>query len=216
MSPARGTRVIGYVRVSTEEQSASVETQTQRIEQYCALYGLELVRIEVDQASGRTLDRPALTRALAAIQLGDAEGLVIAKLDRLTRSVRDLGGLLESAEQGGWALCSVADQIDTRSAAGRLMLNVLTSVAQWERETISERTKAVLATKRARGVRLGRAPLPVDPAVAAFLRERRAEGISYEGIAAACEERGLARPAGGRWHPTTVRRLLLRLGDLGC
>jgi site-specific DNA recombinase len=85
------------------------------------------------------------------LQAHEAEGLAVCKLDRLTRSVRDLGGLIEIYFSNGIALLSVGEQIDTTTAAGRFMLNVLGSVAQWERETIGERTATALRHKRAKG-----------------------------------------------------------------
>jgi site-specific DNA recombinase len=170
------------------------------------------VDIVVDHgASGRTTERPGLQRVLATLDRGEAAGVVVAKLDRLTRSVRDIGALLERSEEGGWSLSSVAEQLDTRTASGRLVLNILVSVAQWEREAISDRTKAALAVKRAQGVRLGRPPEPLEDRVLRRVCELREEGRTYEAIAAACQEEGLPTPRGGQWHPTTVARLLRRV-----
>ena len=85
---------------------------------------------------------PGLQRALALLKTGPVEALLVVKLDRLTRSVVDLGQLIETYfAPGKAALMSVAEQIDTHSAAGRLVLNILASVSQWERETIAERTR---------------------------------------------------------------------------
>lgn len=205
--------MVGYVRVSTEEQSASVEAQTERIARYCELYGLDLERVEVDQGvSGRTLERPAVRRALTSARAGDVSGIVVAKLDRLTRSVRDLGDLVDEVQAERWALYSVGDHLDATTATGRMVINMMGSIAQWERETISERTRAALAVKRAHGVHLGRRPEPVNEAVLERIRAWRAEGRTYEAIVAACEDAGLPTPRGARWHPTTVARLLARAG----
>ncbi|MBI3722714.1 recombinase family protein [bacterium] len=142
------TRVIGYVRVSTDKQAdegVSLAAQRSKLEAYASLYGLELVEVVVDAGvSAKTLDRPGLGRALDRLARGEADGLLVAKLDRLTRSVRDLGTLIAEHFETA-ALLSVAENIDTRSAAGRLVLNVLASVAQWEREAIGERTSAAMA-----------------------------------------------------------------------
>ena len=123
------TRVIGYVRVSTEGQAdggVSLDAQRAKLAAYCVALDLDLVCIEEDAGlSAKTLDRPALARALDALRAGRADALLVAKLDRLTRSVRDLGTLVDTYFAAGkWALLSVADSIDTRSAAGRLVLNV--------------------------------------------------------------------------------------------
>ena len=148
------TKVIGYVRVSTDKQAekgVSLEAQQEKLKSYAALYGLELVDIIVEEgASAKTLEREGLRRVLKLMEDGKVAGVLVAKLDRLTRSVGDLGYLLEKYFHR-YALLSVAEQIDTRSAGGRLVLNVLVSVAQWEREAIGERTRDAMRHKKSRG-----------------------------------------------------------------
>ena len=94
------------------------------------------------------------------LRKGDVEAVVVAKLDRLTRSVRDLGQLLDEhfGPKGGAALLSVSEQIDGRSAGGRMVLNLLATVSQWEREVIGERTKVALAHLKRQGRRTGSSP----------------------------------------------------------
>jgi DNA invertase Pin-like site-specific DNA recombinase len=150
------TRTIAYVRVSTDKQAdkgVSLSAQRAKCAAYAELYDLELVEVIVDAGeSAKTLDRPGLQRALALLKVGKAEALLVVKLDRLTRSVRDLGDLVAGPfAQGKAALLSVGEQIDTRSAAGRLVLNVLASVSQWEREAIGERTSTALQHKKSLG-----------------------------------------------------------------
>ena len=155
-------KVIGYIRVSTEEQASdgvSLATQREKLNAYASLYELELIEIIEDAGqSGKTLNRPGLQQALTMIRKGQAAGLLIAKLDRLSRSVVDWNELIDGyfGEKAGKQLFSVADSIDTRTAAGRLVLNVLMSVAQWERETIGERTKDALQHKIRKGERCGK------------------------------------------------------------
>src|SRR5579872_239746 len=146
------TRTIAYLRVSTDKQAdrgVSLDAQRAKVAAYAELYDLDLVDVIVDAgASAKTLDRPGLTRALAMLKKGAADALLVVKLDRLTRSVRDLGELVERHfAPGKAALLSVGEQIDTRSAAGRLVLNVLASVSQWEREAIGERTSTAMQHK---------------------------------------------------------------------
>ena len=165
------TRTVGYIRVSTDKQvdhGVSLDAQRTKLEAYAALYDLELVEVIVDAGgSAKTLDRPGLQRALAMLDKGQAEALLVAKLDRLTRSVKDLGTLVEQYfSSDKITLLSVADSIDTRTAAGRLVLNVLGSVAQWERETISERTTDALHHLRSQGHKTG-GDVPYGYAVAA-------------------------------------------------
>ena len=152
-------KVLGYTRVSIEDQERSglgLEDQEAKIKSYCDLYDLDLVTLLNDTASGKSMhNREGFQQSLAALRKGEAEGLIVAKLDRLTRSVRDLGTLLEDYFEKQYSLFVVQEQVDTRTAAGRLMLNVLMSVAQWEREIISERTTDALAAKRLRGEKTG-------------------------------------------------------------
>ena len=155
------TRVVGYLRVSTEiqaDEGYSLIAQRQDIERYCQLYNLELIDIITDEGeSACNLERSGIQRALKMLSAGLAEGLIVAKLDRLTRSVSDLGYLLKEYFTK-YTLMSVADKIDTSSASGRLVLNIVVSVSQWEREAISERTKKVLQHKKNNGERTGNIP----------------------------------------------------------
>jgi DNA invertase Pin-like site-specific DNA recombinase len=154
------TRTVAYLRVSTDKQAdkgVSLDAQRAKVEAYAALYDLEVIEVIVDAgASAKTLDLPGLTRALEMLRKGTADALLVVKLDRLTRSVRDLGELVERyfAPRKA-ALLSVGEQIDTRSAGGRLVLNVLASVSQWEREAIGERTAVAMQHKVAEGEYIG-------------------------------------------------------------
>lgn len=157
------TKAIAYLRCSTSEQAESglgLDAQRARIIAYAALYDVEIVRFEVDAGlSGSSLKRPALQSALASLRDGTANALLVVKLDRLTRSVGDLSNLLSDYfADGQFALLSVSDQFDTRSAGGRLVMNIMASVGQWEKEVIQERTKAALSVKKQRGERVGGIP----------------------------------------------------------
>jgi DNA invertase Pin-like site-specific DNA recombinase len=231
------TRVVGYIRVSTEQQAdggVSLEAQRAKLAAYALACDLELVAVEVDAGvSAKSLGRPALQAALQRLEAGEAGGLLVVKLDRLTRSVRDLGWLVEPKRFGGrWALLSVADSIDTRSAAGRLVLNVLASVAQWEREATGERTRDALAHVKAQGAVLGASPLGLrraelrdhagrlvveqdaaELATIERIRELRADGLTLRAIAARLDADGHTTKRGGRWYASTVRAVLARLGS---
>ena len=119
------------------------------------MHGAELLDIIVDGGeSAKSLQRPGMERLLALVDTKKVDTVIIAKLDRLTRSVKDLCTLLERFERRGVALISVAESLDTGSAAGRLVLNIMTAVSQWEREAIGERTRDATRSfhKRASGV----------------------------------------------------------------
>lgn len=215
-------KLIGYIRVSTDEQAQgghSLGAQRAKLEQYASLYDLELVEVVVDAGiSAKTLDRPGLQQALAALKAGQAEGILVAKLDRLTRSVKDLGALLEGYFASKFALLSVADQIDTSTAAGRLVLNVLTSVAQWEREAIGERTSAALRHKIANGEHVGAPALGFkveegklvenedETETLERIAELRAAGQTFREIAAMLTAEGYRTKRGATWNSGTVCR----------
>lgn len=150
------TRTVAYIRVSTDKQAdhgVSLEAQEAKIRQYADLFDLELVAVEVDAGeSAKSLDRPALQRALARLDTFECTALLVVKLDRLTRSVRDLCDLVDTYfKDGSCSLMSVGENVDTRSAAGRMMLNMLTVIGQWEREAIGERTQAAMQHLKAQG-----------------------------------------------------------------
>ena len=220
-------RTIAYLRVSTDDQATrgvSLEAQRAEIEAYAGLYDLQLVAVIEDAGiSAKTLDRPGLQRALTMLAKGEAAALVVMKLDRLTRSVRDLGELLDRMfAPGKAALLSVGEQIDTRSAAGRLVLNVLTSVAQWEREAIGERTAVAMAHMKSRGERVGAVPygyrltedgrrlepVPAEIAVIDQARELRRAGVSLRLIAAELARRGHLSRNGRLFAATQVKRMV--------
>lgn len=227
-------KVVAYIRVSTDQQAergVSLDAQRAKVAAYATLYDLEVSEVVVDAGvSAKTLNRPGLQQALEMLDSGQVEGLLVVKLDRLTRSVKDLGTLLERYfAEGAGALFSVAEQVDTRSAAGRLVLNVLVSVAQWERETIGERTRDALGHLKNDGVRLGSAGMgwthtnetdergrriieAVEQEVQAVERilELKASGHSLRQIAAILTDEGFKTKRGGRWQANTVRLILRR------
>lgn len=208
-------RAVGYLRVSTLEQSdsgAGLRAQGEAIESDALRRGWELVAIQEDAgASGKSLSgRPGLMAALETVENGEAEALVVAKLDRLSRSLLDFAGLMERARKRGWSLVALDLGVDTSTPSGEMMASVLATFAQFERRLIGQRTKEALAIKRAQGVRLGR-PHTMSAEAVAMIRELRAQGRSYRAIADALNERGLPTAQGGRaWHPQTVRLVALR------
>jgi DNA invertase Pin-like site-specific DNA recombinase len=226
------TRVIGYVRVSLEKQAdtgVSLDAQRAKIEQYAALYDLNILEILVDAGeSAKSLERPQLQLALARLRAGTADALLVCKLDRLTRSVADLGRLIdEHFGPGGSALFSVGEQIDTRSAGGRMMLNLITTISQWEREVIGERTAEAMQHKAARGEYTGGgAPLgfrvvpgshdgaaarvepePREQAAIALARSLRAERLSLRAVARRLEAAGFTARSGARFDAQQVARM---------
>lgn len=225
MKPFAPTRAVAYLRVSTDKQAdhgVSLAAQESKVRAYAALYDLELVAVEVDAGlSACSVDgRPALARALGMLGKG-VDALLVVKLDRLTRNVADLGGLIDRYfGPRGAALLSVSEQIDTRTSAGRLVLNVLASVAQWEREAIGERTSAALQHKRSRGEVVGSVPYGftadagrlVPDVHETALRTRATalhdSGLSLGGIGRALAAEGFFSRSGRVLHAVQVQRML--------
>lgn len=215
---SRPARVVIYVRCSTEEQATegvTLQAQLSRCRAAAVAQELEVVGVFKDAGiSAKNLDRPALQKALQALDDGNADALLVAKLDRLTRRVRDLGELLDTYFTSRFALLSVADSIDTRTAGGRLVLHVLTSVAEWEREAISERTSAALQHLKAQGVVLGRKPLELERKDGAATKSRAqalaSKGMSMRDVAKQLTAEGRATSRGGRWSHRQVALLLAR------
>jgi DNA invertase Pin-like site-specific DNA recombinase len=176
--------------------------------------GWDLGRIYVDAgASGRSMrGRPALTEALEVLAEGDAGTLVVAKLDRLSRSVLDFAWILERSRVEGWALVALDLGVDTTSATGEAMANMVATFAQLERRLISERTRDALAAKRAQGVRLGR-PRGVPEEIRNRISTERSSGRTLQQIANGLEESGISTGQGGRWRPGTVAYLLKATGS---
>jgi site-specific DNA recombinase len=221
--------VVCYIRVSTEEQATdgvSLKAQRAKVEAYAALYDLTVVAVVEDAGqSAKTLNRPGLQTALDMLNDGAADGMVIVKLDRLTRNVGDWQELIDGyfGEKAGKQLMSVSDSIDTRTAAGRLVLNVLLSVAQWERETIGERTKDALRYKISKGERCGKVRYGYDvdgkmlvaneqeQAVIRLMVDLRLAGKTLRAIANELTIKGIATKEGNaKWTHTAVAYILKR------
>jgi DNA invertase Pin-like site-specific DNA recombinase len=208
-------QVLGYVRVSTDEQSdsgAGLEAQRLAIAAECERRGWRLIGVIEDAGfSAKDLKRPGIQAALQALQAGDAKALVAAKLDRLSRSMMDFTGLMATAQKQGWALVALDCAVDTSTPAGEAMANLLATFAQFERRLISQRTREALAVKKAQGVRLGRPPTLPTKVVKRIQRERAA-GKTLAAIADGLNAAGVPRAQGGeKWHPATVRYTLLRV-----
>jgi len=222
-------RVIGYARVSTAEQAesgVSLDAQRERLRMYCDLYQHELLDVIADAASGKSLERDGIQQVFRMLRCGEAEGVVVLKLDRLTRSLRDLQSLLEeffaANAETPRQLMSVNEHLDTSTANGRMMTNLLMVIAQWERETIGERTKEALAYKKAKGERCGSIPYGWELAddginlvtniaeqkAIQLARELRDQGLSLRAIGKKLWKLGYAQRNGAKWKPQTVKSLL--------
>lgn len=212
MIEAQATRVLGYVRVSTNEQAdsgAGVAAQRAAIDAEAARRRWTVEYIEDAGYSARSMKRPGLTDALDRLARGDATTLVVAKMDRLSRSLLDFAGIMQRAQREGWALVALDSPADLTTPSGEAMAGVMAVFAQLERRLISERTKAALAQRRAAGVRLGRERV-ISLDVERRARDMRAKGLSIRDICAALDAEGHPTPGGGPWRPSTLHRVLNR------
>jgi DNA invertase Pin-like site-specific DNA recombinase len=204
-------RAITYARVSTTDQADSglgLDAQHTALTAALSGRGWELVSAFVDEGrSGGNMNRPALTAALTRLDRGDADVLVVSKLDRLSRSVGDFAGICARAKRRGWSVVALDVGVDTTSPSGKLIANVMSSVAEWEREVIGVRTAEALAALKARGVRLG-GPVELPEPIRRRIAAERAAGDSLRTIGARLTAEGVPTARGGQWHPATVRAVV--------
>ena len=210
-------KAIGYIRVSTDKQAdrgVSLEAQSEKVRAMAVVQGAELAEVIVDAGeSAKSLDRPGMARLLAMVDSKAVDVVIIAKLDRLTRSVKDLAELLERFTRRGVSLVSVAESLDTGTAAGRLVLNIMTAVSQWEREAIGERTRDAMSHKKANGERVGTIPFgfrmgedgllaedAAEQGVLARMRELKAAGRTVREIADELNRQGYTTRRGTAWR----------------
>lgn len=218
-------RAIGYIRVSTDKQEQfgySLEAQEQKVRAMAVVQGVELVDVIVDAESAKSLRRDGMARLLELVDSGAVNAVIIAKLDRLTRSVKDLAELLERFSKRNVSLVSVAESLDTGSAAGRLVMNIMASVSQWEREAIAERTRDAMSHKRANGQCVGNIPfgyrlakdgrqLEEDAAeqnILGRMRRMKADGYTTRQIAEELNRQGYVTRRGTAWRFQYVAQAL--------
>jgi site-specific DNA recombinase len=216
-------QVVGYVRVSTDEQSLSVEAQHQALERWCQAHQVDLVAVYEDV--GVHGDTPLEKRAglLAALNtLRRGMALLVVKRDRLARDTFTAVLCEKLAQRAKAAILSVNSEGNGDGPQDLLMRRMLDAIAEYERLVIALRTKTALAHKRGKGERVGMVPYgkrlaadgvhlhdePSEQAVMAIVHELRASGLSYRAIAAELNRRGLTNRAGGRFMPTQVVRML--------
>lgn len=208
----RSDKVIGYLRVSTEEQKDSglgLADQRAVIEAEIMRRAWSDVEFVADEGfSAKNLMRPGIARALDMLRSGEASVLVVAKLDRLSRSVLDFASLMETAKREGWRLVVLDLALDTTTPSGGLMSAVMAAFAEYERRLIGSRTSAALQQLKSQGVRLGR-PRTLDRAITGRIVAEREAGRTLAAIADGLNEDVVPTARGGaRWYPSTVKAVL--------
>ena len=213
VSAPAGTAV-GYLRVSTDEQAASgagLEAQRAAITADAERRGWTITAWHADEGLSGGLapaERPGLTAALEAVQTRQAAALMAAKLDRVSRSIRDAADLMDQARAEGWELATADLAVDTSTPAGEAAAAMMTVFSQLERRMIGQRTRDALAARKAAGVQLGQ-PTQVPDAVLARIITEAAEGRSLRAIAQGLMADGIPTGAGKpTWHPPQVQRAM--------
>lgn len=204
------TDVLGYVRVSTHEQAQSglgLAAQRTAIEAACTARGWALTGVVVDEgASGSNLAREGLHEALRALSSGQVSCLVVAKLDRLSRSLMDFAALMERAREERWNLVALDLGIDLSTPSGALMANVMASFAEYERRLIGQRTADALAALRAQGRPISRPAVADVDGLAERIAGMRAGGMTYAAIAEHLNHSGVPTMRGAAsWGVSAVR-----------
>lgn len=205
-------RVVGYVRVSTVEQGDSglgLAAQLHTVEAEANRRGWGRIGVVSEVASAASVHRrPLLADVLDLLDRGEADVLVVAKLDRLARSTLDFAKIMERSYAAGWALVVLDLGIDTATPAGRMVASVVAATAQYERDLVRQRTRDALAAKKAQGHRLGR-PSALDAITLDRIVGRRAAGLTLRAIAAELEDAGVLTPTGRtHWSAQQVSQAL--------
>ncbi len=205
-------RAILYARASTRQQANSglgLEAQWAQLEAEASRRGWEVAaRLEDPGVSAAKRNPPGVQRALELLEAGDADLVAVAKLDRLARSFQHAADIIALGHQQKWALVCLAPPIDTTTRDGRMFARLLATLAEWEREFISDRTREALAARRARGERLGRRSA-VSPELAARILQAQQAGMSLRGIARMLNDADVPTLGGGaEWRESSIRSAL--------
>lgn len=214
-----------YARVSTAGQTegVSMEAQQARASAWATANGYTVAATFSDAGiSGkRAANRKGLQDALAAVCATRGNVLVVYSLSRLARSTKDAISIAERLEKAGADLVSLTEKIDTTTASGKMIFRLLAVLSEFERDLISERTRAALAHKAAKGERIGGVPFGFNVATDAVrlipnateqgtlseMREMRRRGLSWAAIAETLNERGTLTKTGRLWSWQTARKI---------
>jgi DNA invertase Pin-like site-specific DNA recombinase len=205
-----GARTLGYASVPADEDGVAqaLEEQAEIIEAACGRLGLSLVEVVSERTAkaGKALDRAGVSYLVERLAAGDASCVVVTGLDRLSHSVAELGRLVEWLSTSEVRLVAVELGLDTANPEGQTAARALASVAGWEQERVSERTRKGLAAARAKRGERGDASEPDWTAVRERIALMRADGMTLQAIADVLNEEGVPTVRGGAtWRPSSVQ-----------
>lgn len=201
--------IVSYRRVSTDRQDVGLDAQQEAIAAWLARSNRSINPMTdyVEKQSGKNMKRPELQKAIAVAEATHGT-LIVAKLDRLSRSVVDFATLVERAKANGWTIVVCDLNIDMTTPSGLLIANIMASLAQWERSMIGLRIKEALAQRRKAGVRPGR---PVNNDLALQMMHWSMTGMNLHQIAEHMNLSKIPTAGGGKqWYASTVRGVLRR------
>ncbi len=205
--------LVGYRRVSTDEQAesgAGLTHQQRVIEAWATFKGKQLIWLEDEGESAGTLDRPGLQKALDLVRDGQAGGIVVAKLDRLSRSMFDFVTLMKDSQENGWDIIAIDFDLDTSTAVGQMMIGILALFAEFERNIIKQRTKDALAEKKAAGVQIGRRRSMPDEVLTAVIATWLGCDRNYTWACERLNRDAVPRGQGGKqWWASSVRAVVI-------
>jgi DNA invertase Pin-like site-specific DNA recombinase len=205
-------QAIGYLRVSTGRQAdsgAGIQAQRRAILAEATRRGWAAADVQFieETASGKNAKRPGLELAREALASGDAGALVVAKMDRLSRSLLDFASIMQEAQKQGWALIALDCPVDLTTPMGEALAAIIATFAQLERKMIGQRTRDALTEKRAAGIKLGR-PRTLPDDVRARIVAERESGRTLRAIAEALNADAVPTAHGGKgWYPSTIRQV---------
>jgi DNA invertase Pin-like site-specific DNA recombinase len=212
---ARTLRLIAYVRVSTQEQADSglgLDAQLQAIQDACQRRGWEIADVIPDAGrSGASLKRPGIRKALKAIADGKADGLVVAKLDRVSRSSTDTALLVEwfTHEARAEFVALDVEWADTTSPTGRLFVGLVALIAEWERAQTAQRTSAALQSLKRQGRAYGPGAVSDQTPLAKRIQKLREGGMTLQEICTTLTAEEIPTPRGGtKWRPSSLQTVL--------
>jgi len=221
-------KTVGYIRVSTDEQAkngVSLDAQRAKIEAYAQLKDMNLIDIITDSGiSAKNLNRQGMQRILAMCEKKEIDAIVVMKLDRMFRNTIDALQTTQMFDRLGISFHSINESIDTQSALGKFFFTLMSSIAEMERNIISERTKTALQHKKANGEKCGGSipygcdldsqtmkliPNEQEQTVITLCKKYREEGLTLQAICNKLHEKGIKTKQGKEhWKANTVRRIL--------
>jgi DNA invertase Pin-like site-specific DNA recombinase len=206
---APGSAVIGYVKVPPDSGVSDESEALTAIEATCARAGWKLLEIVRDREDSRALDRPGLGYALGRIADGQAQGLVVRDLERLSRSIIDLGVLMAWFRDAQAILIALDPDVDTSTPEGQRVATTLIALSVREHERIASATRRGLAEGRAHGRRVGRPAVSDRPELVARIAAMRAANMTLRAIADRLNAEGVPTPRGGKkWRPSSIQAAL--------